>query len=421
MIRDRSPGKNWAGNYAYRARRLHRPTTIEQVQEIVAGAPAVRVLGSRHSFNDIADSAELVTLEEMPVEVAFDGAANTVSCNAALKYGELVETLNAEGVALHNLASLPHISVAGAVATATHGSGDANGNLATAVAGLELVTSEGEVLEAARGEPDFDGLVVGLGALGAVTRISLDVEPAYEVRQRVFEGLSWEALFENFDEITSRGYSVSVFTRWGEAAGQVWVKSRVTDEPERVESDLFGAVPATVDRHPILEFDAAPCTPQLGRPGLWSDRLPHFRMGFTPSSGDELQAEYLLPRRYAVEAIEAVRALADGIRPILQVSEIRTVAADRLWMSTSYGEEAVGIHFTWKPEPEAVGEMLVRVEAALAPFGARPHWGKLFGADAVEIAPLYERLPDFVRLVERIDPRGAFRNPWLRARVLGEA
>jgi alditol oxidase len=421
MIQDRSPGKNWAGNYAYRARRLHRPTTIEQVQEIVAGAPAVRVLGSRHSFNDIADSAELVTLEEMPVEVAFDGAANTVSCNAALKYGELVETLNAEGVALHNLASLPHISVAGAVATATHGSGDANGNLATAVAGLELVTSEGEVLEAARGEPDFDGLVVGLGALGAVTRITLDVEPAYEVRQRVFEGLSWEALFENFDEITSRGYSVSVFTRWGEAAGQVWVKSRVTDEPERVESDLFGAVPATVDRHPILEFDAAPCTPQLGRPGLWSDRLPHFRMGFTPSSGDELQAEYLLPRRYAVEAIEAVRALADGIRPILQVSEIRTVAADRLWMSTSYGEEAVGIHFTWKPEPEAVGEMLVRVEAALAPFGARPHWGKLFGADAAEIAPLYERLPDFVRLVERIDPRGAFRNPWLRARVLGEA
>ena len=421
MIQDRSPGKNWAGNYTYRAERLHRPATIEQVQEIVASAPAVRVLGSRHSFNDIADSAELMTLEDMPVEVVVDGAANTVSCNAALKYGELVEVLSAEGVALHNLASLPHISVAGAVATATHGSGDANGNLATAVKDLELVTSEGEIVEATRGDPDFDGLVVGLGALGAVTRITLDVEPAYEVRQRVFEGLSWEALFENFDEITSRGYSVSVFTRWGEAAGQVWVKSRVTDEPEQEEGDLFGAVPATVDRHPIFELDAAPCTPQLGRPGRWSDRLPHFRMGFTPSSGEELQAEYLLPRRYAVEAIEAVCALADGIRPILQVSEIRTVAADRLWMSTSYGEEAVGIHFTWKPEPEAVGEMLVQVEAALAPYGARPHWGKLFGADAAEIAPLYERLPDFVRLVERIDPRGAFRNPWLRARVLGEA
>ena len=421
MTRDHSPGKNWAGNYAYRAEKLHRPATIEQLQEIVAGAPAVRVLGSRHSFNDIADSSELVTLEGLPADVVVDYTASTVSLNAALKYGELVEVLNAEGVALHNLASLPHISVAGAVATATHGSGDANGNLATVVAGLELVTSVGEIVKASRGEPDFDGLVVGLGALGAVTRITLDLEPVYEVRQRVFEGLGWEALFENFDEITSCGYSVSVFTRWGETAGQVWVKSRVTDESEHVRSDLFGAVAATVDRHPILELDASNCTPQLGRPGLWSDRLPHFRMGFTPSSGEELQSEYLVPRRHAAEALGAVRDLAGRIRPILQVSEIRTVAADRLWMSMSYGEDAVGIHFTWKPERDAVEAALVRLEAALAPFGARPHWGKLFGADAATLAPLYERMPDFMRLVERLDPRGAFGNSWLRARVLGSS
>ncbi len=418
---DHSPGKNWAGNYTYRAEKLHRPSTVEQLQEIIADASSVRVLGSRHSFNYIADSSELITLEAMPMEVVFDRAANTVSFNAALKYGELVETLGAEGVALHNLASLPHISVAGAVATATHGSGETNGNLATAVAGLELVTSGGEIIEASRGEPDFDGLVVGLGALGAVTRITLDVEPAYEVRQRVFEGLSWEALFEHFDEITSCGYSVSVFTRWGDAAGEVWVKSRVTEEPERVEGYLFGAVAATVDRHPILELDATPCTPQLGRPGPWSDRLPHFRMGFVPSSGEELQSEYLFPRRYAVEAIEAVRTLAEGIRPILQVSEIRTVAADRLWMSMNYGEDTVGIHFTWRPEREAVAEMLVRLESALAPFEARPHWGKLFDAEAAAIAPLYERMPDFIHLVERLDPRGAFRNSWLKARVLGES
>jgi xylitol oxidase len=307
------------------------------------------------------------------------------------------------------------------VATATHGSGDANGNLATAVAGLGLVTSDGELIEATRGEPDFDGLVVGLGALGAVTRLTLDVEPAYEVRQRVFEGLNWEALFEHFDEITSRGYSVSVFTRWAETIDQVWVKSRVTDEPEQVESELFGAVAAEVDRHPILGLDAAPCTPQLGRPGLWSNRLPHFRMGFTPSSGEELQSEYLLPRRYALEAIEAVRTLAERIQPILQVSEIREVAADRLWMSMSYGEDAIGIHFTWKPEREPVEEMLVQLESVLAPFKARPHWGKLFNAEAAEIAPLYERMPDFIGLVERLDPRGAFCNSWLRARVLGES
>jgi xylitol oxidase len=381
----------------------------------------MRVLGSRHSFNDIADSSELITLEAMPMDVVVDHAADTISFNAALKYGELVQTLNEEGVALHNLASLPHISVAGAVATATHGSGETNANLATAVVGLELVTSGGEIIEISRGEPDFDGLVVGLGALGAVTRITLDVEPAYEVRQRVFEGLSWEALFEHFDEIISCGYSVSIFTRWGEIIDQVWVKSRVTDEPEQVENDLFGAAAAVVDRHPILGLDASSCTPQLGRAGSWADRLPHFRMGFTPSSGEELQSEYLFPRRYAVEAMEAVRSLADEIRPILQVSEIRAVAADRLWMSMNYGQDTVGIHFTWKPEREAVEDMLVQLETALVPYEARPHWGKLFNANAEAIAPLYERMPDFVRLVERLDPRGAFRNSWLKARVLGES
>ena len=297
MGREGSAGTNWAGNHAYRARKLHRPSTIEQLQEIVANAPRVRVLGSRHSFNDIADSSELVALEEMPKDVIVDHGANTVSLGAALTYGELAAALKAEGVALHNLASLPHICVAGAVATATHGSGETNGNLATAVAGLELVTSGGEIVEASRGEPDFDGLVVGLGALGAITRITLEVEPAYEVRQRVFEGLSWDALFEHFEEIMSCGYSVSVFTRWGEAIDQVWVKSRVGDEPERAEGDLFGAAAAAVDRHPILGLDASNCTPQLGRPGPWSDRLPHFRMGFTPSSGEELQSEYLFPRR----------------------------------------------------------------------------------------------------------------------------
>ena len=421
MIQDRSPGKNWAGNYTYRARKLHRPSTIEQLQEILAKAPCMRVLGSRHSFNDIADSLELITLEAMPMDVVVDHAADTVSLNAALKYGELVQKLNEEGVALHNLASLPHISVAGAVATATHGSGEANGNLATAVVGLELVTSGGEIMEISRGEPYFDGLVVGLGALGAVTRITLDVEPAYEVRQRVFEGLSWEALFERFDEIVSCGYSVSIFTRWDETIDQVWVKSRVTDEPEQVENDLFGAAAAAVDRHPILGLDASSCTPQLGRVGSWADRLPHFRMGFTPSSGEELQSEYLFPRRYAVEAIEAVRSLADEIRPILQVSEIRAVAADRLWMSMNYGQDSVGIHFTWKPERDAVEDMLVRLESALVPFEARPHWGKLFNADTAALAPLYERMSDFIRLVERLDPRGAFRNSWLKAHVLGES
>jgi xylitol oxidase len=410
---------NWAGNYTYRANRLHRPSRLEQVQEIVVNASRVRVLGSRHSFTGIADSSELLSLDGLPADVVVDRAAGTVSFSAGLRYGELAEVLQAEGVALANLASLPHISVAGAVATATHGSGDANGNLATAVAGLEIVTSSGELLTASRGDADFDGLVVGLGALGAVTRITLDVEPAYEVRQRVFEGLAWSALLEQFDEVTSAGYSVSVFTRWGEAIDQVWVKGRVTEAPERARGDLFGAIAATVERHPILGLDPVNCSPQLGVPGLWSDRLPHFRMGFTPSSGQELQSEYLVPRRHAAAAIQALRGLAEVVRPVLQVSELRTVAADRLWMSPQYRQDTIAIHFTWKPEPDAVQRALVEVEAALQPMEARPHWGKLFLAGAEAIAPLYQRLPDFTVLVDRLDPRGAFGNAWLDTHVLG--
>jgi alditol oxidase len=410
---------NWAGNYRYQAARLHRPTTLEEVRELVATAPRVRVLGSRHSFTGIADSAELVSLDGLPADVVVDHEAGTASCSGALRYGELAQALNAEGVALANLASLPHISVAGAVATATHGSGDANGNLATAVAGLELVTSSGELLRASRGDPDFDGLVVGLGALGAVTRVTLDVEPTYQVRQRVFEGLAWEVLLERFDAVTDAGYSVSVFTRWGDKVDMVWVKSRVTDAPEQVRGDLFGAVAATVDRHPILELDPVNCTPQLGMPGRWSDRLPHFRMGFTPSSGQELQSEFFVPRGRVTPALRALRELADVIRPVLQVSELRTVAGDQLWMSPQFGRDSVAVHFTWDPDPEGVRRVLAQVEAALAPFEARPHWGKLFLADAAAIAPRYPRLPDFADLVARLDPRGAFTNAWLTTHVLG--
>jgi xylitol oxidase len=402
---------NWAGNLVYRAGRLHRPESLEQLREIVARAPRIRVLGSRHCFNDIADSDELVSLDALPPAIEVDG--DTVWCGGAVRYGELAGALHSHRLALHNLASLPHISAAGAVATATHGSGDGNGNLASGVAALELVTSDGEIVRAARGDTDFEGMVVGLGALGAVTRIALDVEPAYDIRQHVFEGLAWDALLEHLDPIFASGYSVSVFTRWRpEEAGQLWVKRRAGE----AEPDGFGARPAAVDRHPILGMDPVNCTPQLGRPGRWSDRLPHFRMGFTPSAGDELQTEYFVDRRHARAAIEAVRALGPEVESLLQVSELRTIAADRLWMSPQYGRDTLAVHFTWKPVD--VGGALERLEDALAPFDARPHWGKLFAARGV--GARYERLADFTRLTERLDPRGAFRNDWLQQRVLGE-
>ena len=410
---------NWAGTHAYRATRIHEPSTVAELQEIVARAPRIRVLGSRHSFSDVADSAELVSLNGLPANVVVDRERMTVTVGAGMRYGELAETLNAEGLALQNLASLPHISVGGAIATATHGSGDGNGNLATAVAGLQLVTSDGELIDVARGDSDFDGLVVGLGALGAVVRVMLDVEPSYEIRQRVFERLEWDALFEHFDAIAAAGYSISAFTRWGEDVEQVWVKSRVHDGPEEVRVELFGAVAATVDRHPIIGLDPVNCTPQLGVAGLWSDRLPHFRMGFTPSSGEEIQSEFFVPRRHAVAAIQAVRGLGDRLEPLLLVSEIRTMAADRLWMSPQCGQPTAALHFTWKREPEAVRRAVAEVEAGLRPFGARPHWGKVFVARAADVAPLYDRLGDFVAVRDRLDPRGAFRNAWLEERLLG--
>ncbi len=404
---------NWAANYRYRAERRHEPASLEALREIVSAAPRVRVLGTRHSFNDIADSGELVSLARMPADVVVDG--QTVSASAGLKYGELATALEPLGLALHNLASLPHISLGGAIATATHGSGDANGNLATAVAGLELVTSAGDVLTVRRGDDDFDGMVVGLGALGAVTRVTLDVEPAYEVTQRVFEHLPWDALYEQLDAIMGAGYSVSVFTRWGATVDQVWIKRRGGEAP----GECFGASPAPGQRHMIPGADPVHTTAQLGVAGLWSERLPHFRMGFRPSSGDELQSEYHVAREHAVAAIGAVRALADRLVGVLQVCELRSVAADELWMSPQYRQDTLGLHFTWVRDEAAVTRLLERLEPALAPFAARPHWGKLFLSDAAQIATLYERLPDFAGLARRLDARGAFRNAWFEARIGG--
>jgi alditol oxidase len=400
--------RNWGGSYEYRARTVHRPASVDELQEIVSRADRIHALGSRHSFSDIGDSDELVALDALPGEVEVgDG---TVTVPGHLRYGDFAERLNAEGLALHNLGSLPHISVAGAVATATHGSGDGNGNLATEVAGLELLTSTGELVTARRGDDDFDGMVVSLGALGVVTRVTLDVEPAYEIRQRVFEGLPWEAV----PDVFGAGYSVSVFTRWGDAPDQVWVKSR-GESPDELE----GARPADGERHPIPGMDPAHCTRQQGVPGRWSDRLPHFQMGFTPSVGEEIQSEYLVAREHTVGAIEAVRTLGDALRPALQVCELRTIAADRLWLSPQYGQDTLGFHFTWKREPELVARLVAALEVALAPFAPRPHWGKLFFAGAATIADRYERLPDFAALAKRLDPRGAFRNDWLERHVVG--
>jgi xylitol oxidase len=405
---------NWAGNYAYRSSRFHQPTSLDEVRRIVAVAPKVHALGSRHSFNDIADSPELVSLDRLDQTIDIDRTAGTVTVSAGIRYGTLAQALERECLALHNMASLPHISIAGAVATATHGSGDANGNLATAVAALELITGDGDILHVSRDDDDFAGMVVGLGALGIITRLTIEVQPSYQVRQQVFEHLDWDVLFGRFDDVTSGADSVSVFTDYGETVDQVWLKRRVDPESaEPLANDFLGAIAALEPRHPVRTLAAGNCTEQLGVPGAWSDRLPHFRMDAVPASGDEIQAEYMVPRRYAVAALQAIRELAPVIRPHLWICEIRTVAADDLWLSTAYRTNTVCIHFSWRFDPPAVERLLPIIEAALGPYEARPHWGKMFVTTPAELEARYERLPEFRRLAERLDRRGAFRNDFL--------
>ncbi len=406
---------NWAGNYEYVARELATPGSLEELQELVAGAEKVKALGSRHSFNDVADTTGVqVSLAGLPRDVVIDESARTVTVNAGAKYGEFVEQLARRGWAIHNLASLPHISVAGAIATGTHGSGDRNGSLGTAVAALELVTANGEVRRAKRGDPDFDGLVVSLGALGVVTSVSLDIEPNFDMRQDVFENLAWPQLLANFDQITASAYSVSAFTDWGDGgASQVWLKSRVdSDIAAASRADLFGAPRATRQRHPLPDGPSEWTTDQGGVTGPWWKRLAHFKLEFTPSNGQELQSEYLVPRAHAAGAIEAMRRLGPRMTPLLFVGELRTMAADELWLSPSFGHDSLGLHFTWRQDA-AVADLLPELDAALAPFDARPHWGKLFATEPARLNSLYPRLPDFRRLARTLDPEGKFRNAFL--------
>jgi xylitol oxidase len=413
-----SVGTNWAGNYAYRATAVLRPSTVEELAALISRGTPLRALGSRHSFTDIADSVgELVSLDRFAPAVDIDAEAKTVTVSAGIRYGDLAEALQERGWALHNLASLPHISVAGAVATGTHGSGDSNGNLATAVNALEFVDGTGSLVRLARGDETFDGAVVSLGALGIVTRISLDIHPTFEIRQDVFTDLPWDTLLAHFSEITSSAYSVSVFTNWlGDTLGSTWLKSQV--DAGGPPPDLFGATRQSEDLHPLPDQPATNTTVQGGVPGPWSDRLAHFKLGYTPSNGDEIQSEFLVPREHAVEALAALRGIGQKIAPLLLISEIRTMTADVLWMSGAYGRDTVGIHFTWKMLPAEVTALLPEIEAILLPLGARPHWGKVFTAAAEQIAVLYPRLDSFRDLVHKHDPDRVFGNDFL-ARTIG--
>ncbi len=390
--------KNWAGNVTFGALRWQRPDSQEELQALVAASGRIRAVGTRHSFSRVANTDGVAISLESFTTIALNPEARTVTVGAGVRYGELGQFLHASGWALHNLASLPHINVVGAISTATHGSGDGNGNLATAVVGLERVLASGEI-ETLTGE-SLKPSVVALGLLGIVTSVTLQIEPTYEVAQDVYEGLNFGTLLSQFDEITSCGYSVSLFTDWSNSGTTLWRKRREALTPPNV---LFGATLATGPRHPIPSVDAESCTEQGGVFGPWHLRLPHFKLEFTPSHGDELQSEFFVPRERAQEALTAVQSLREKIQPLLLISELRTVAGDNFWLSPHFEQGSLGIHFTWRNNWPAVRALLPEIEAALAPFDARPHWGKLSTQ-----APTHPKLPEFHALRAQIDPSGKF-------------
>ena len=408
--------KNWAGNHSFRSRRLLEPESVEELAEIVRASDRIRAIGTRHSFNHVADTTgDHVSLARLAAPIRIDQDARTVTVSGGQRYGELCGSLESAGWALANLASLPHISIAGSCATGTHGSGDGNACLAAAAAAVEIVRADGEVERLDRATPadTLNGAVVSLGALGVVTSVTLDVEPTFRVRQDVYEDLALSDLIDHFEEIVAAAYSVSVFTDWGRPSfQQVWLKSRLDaeDHPGARPRELYGARLADRDLHPIRGMSADACTPQQGRPGPWHERLPHFRLDHTPSAGDELQSEYLVARADAVPALIALEGMRDRLSPLVQVSEFRTVAADELWLSPAYRRDSAAFHFTWKPDLQRVLDRLRDIEAVLEPFEPRPHWGKLFAIDADLVKGRYERRRDFVSLARRLDPGGKFRN-----------
>jgi xylitol oxidase len=407
---------NWAGNIVFGASRVLRPGSVDEVAEIVAAGGPIRVLGSGHSFNRMADTdGTLVSLAGLPrlIEIAAD--RTSVRVDGGIRYGELAAHLHTNGLALGNMASLPHISVAGAVTTATHGSGERNANLAAAVSSVELIDGSGKPVTISRGDADFPGAVVGLGALGVVTALTLDVVPTFELRQYVYDDLARDQVFAHFDEIVGAGYSVSLFTDWKNTDFNLaWLK-----RAEPMSGPFFGAEPASEGRHPVPGMPSLNSTEQGGVPGPWHTRLPHFRMEFTPSSGEEIQSEWHVARPDALAALDAIASIREQVAPVLQVSEIRTIAADELWLSPNYQRDSVALHFTWIADTEAVLPVVDAVEAALAPLNPRPHWGKVFTADPSVVRAQYEHFADFQGLVRRLDPNGTFRNDWLD-QILGD-
>ncbi|MBI1377317.1 MAG: FAD-binding protein [Frankiales bacterium] len=401
---------NWAHNHAYAHERWAEPADVDELAGLVTSATRVRAVGSRHSFNELCDSDDLVVdLARLRQPPAVDPERRVVTVSPGVRFGDVARAVAEHGLALRNLGSLPHISVVGATATGTHGSGIANPVLATAVSRVRLVRADGSTSEHRRGDAGFPATVLSLGAAGIAVDMDLDLVPEFWIRQ-TREPVSLPDLLDDAEHILSEGYSVSIFTRWA-ATEQSEVLRKTAVDPGSPGPLPAASVPS------LLLGDGDNLTP-TDEPLLWHDGLPHFRLDHQPSFGAEIQSEWFVPRERTAASLHAVAQLAPELAPHLLVSEIRSIAADELWLSPAQGRDSTCLHFTWKQHPEAVARLVRQVGTLLEPHSARPHWGKVFTADQPDWASLYPHLPDFVHVVEELDPAGTFRNRFLN-QVLG--
>ena len=405
--------QNWSKNVDFNDKSYLQPTSLAELQELIRTNPKVRARGTAHCFNEIANTSSVaLNLARMPKTIDVDPVKKSVCVAAGLTYGELAPLLHAQGWALSNMASLPHISIAGSISTGTHGSGIKNQNLANQVLSFDMVTAESEVRHIDRANPAFNALVIGLGLGGVVYQYELRVEESFQIRQVVYPEIPLDILQRNFDSIMGSAYSVSYFTDWSSSqVGNLWCKFR---DGEVIPESIGGCAQANKKFHPIPSVDPVACTEQLGATGDWHERLSHFKLDFTPSVGEEIQTEFFVDRKDAAAAIEAVSQLGAEITPLLWITELRTIAADNLWLSGAFERDTLAIHFTWKKD-DAIYPVIEKVEAALRPFNYRPHWGKVFTADAQFLKSVYPKINEFKALVEALDPTSKFENSFTRS------
>ncbi len=404
--------QNWSRNIDFNDREFLQPVSLDELQELIRSHRKVRTRGTAHCFNEIANtSSYAINLAKMPKMIEVKADSNSVTVAAGLTYGEIAPVLHKQGWALNNLASLPHISIGGSISTGTHGSGIKNQNLANQVLSIDMVTADGGLRHIDRSHPAFNAVIIGLGLGGIVYQYELKIEPTFEIRQVIYPEIPLDVLQRNFDQIMGTAYSVSYFTDWSRAqVGNLWCKFR---DNEEIPESVGGSGKADKKYHPIPAVDPVACTEQLGVAGEWHQRLPHFRLEFTPSVGEEIQSEFFLDRKDAAAAIEALSKLGDQIFPLLWITELRTIAADELWLSGAYQRDSIAIHFTWKKD-DAIYPVIEKVEAALHPFSYRPHWGKAFTADAKYLSSVYPKMSEFKALTQALDPTGKFENTFTR-------